>query len=336
MKIAWSLLWVFLITSFTLSVRLFAYTPSNNGGIFNDYKRALKVNPGEVEQLTLNGYEEIPNGVYKFKNLIKLTIRNGLKSIPNDINKIGKIESLILIDNPITSIPENIRLCIAIQEIKIINSQLQSLPSALFELPNLVSLTIKNGQLVSLPSITQDNYVLKILNLKNNRISSISEDIQHLIGLEGFYCSGNPIKTFIGEFDNPKAFKNFKTLVMRDCGLEHIPFVLCNNLQYLDVSGNKITDIDEAELTFMNNLLFIGLEDNPITYINEKLFSLAKLKSIQIDRYESLSIELSELSNVCITYIAVNMEIIDKNYKPCGQRKGMVSVFFSEPGKRRK
>lgn len=310
--------------------------PLSNGGVFNDYKRALKVNPSEVEQLTLNGYDEIPTGVYKFKNLKKLTIRNGLRSLPDNLNRIGKIESLILIDNPIQSIPQNINTCLNIQEIKIINSKLVSIPSEIFELPNLVNLTIKNGQLTSLPKITVDNFVLRTLNLKNNSITTITEDLEHLVGLEAFYCSGNPVRNFIGEFDNPKSFKNFKTLVMRDCSLEHIPTALCANLQYLDVSGNKITDIDDAELLFMNNLLFIGLEDNPITYINEKLFSLPKLKSIQIDKYESLNIELSELSNVCITFIAINMEIIDKNYKPCGQRKGMVSVFFSEPGKRRK
>ncbi len=335
MKIVCSLLWVIIIEIVLTTNFALALSPSS-GGIFNDYKRALKVNPGEVEQLTLNGYEEIPAGVYKFKNLKKLTIRNGLKSLPEDINKIGKIESLILFDNPIESIPQTINACLTIQEIKIINSKLSSLPSEIFELPNLVNLTIKNGRLKGLPKITADNFVLKTLNLKNNAIATITEDLQHLLGLEAFYCSGNPVRNFTGEFDNPKAFKNFKTLVMRDCGLEHIPASLCANLQYLDVSGNRITDIDDSELNNMNNLLFIGLEDNPITFINEKLFTLTKLKSIQIDRYESLSIELSELTNVCITYIAVNMEIIDKNYKPCGQRKGMVSVFFSEPGKRRK
>lgn len=328
-------LWVFLLLVATSHLHAFT-SYSNAGGIFNDYKRALKVNPGEVEQLTLNGYAEIPDGVYKFKNLKKLTIRNGLKSLPDDLYRIGKIESLILIDNPIQKLPENIKSCSFIQEIKIINSQLKEIPASLFELSNLVNLTIKNGELKSLPPILRDNFVLKTLNLKNNKIEFLNSDLQQLIALEALYCSGNPIRAFTGYWENPKAFKNLKTVVMRDCGLDHVPFLLCPTLQYLDLSGNHITDIEDNELNYMSNLLFLGLENNPITYINEKLFSLSKLKSIQIDRYESLGIELSELSNVCVTYIAVNMEIIDKNYKPCGQKKGMVSVFFSEPGKRKK
>lgn len=335
MKNVTTIFWVLLNIGFLFPFNALA-TSYSSSGIFSDYKRALKVKPEEVIQLTLNGYEEIPKGVYKFNNLSKLTIRNGLKKLPADLYKVGKMETLILIDNPIQQIPENIKLCRFIREIKIINSNLVEIPSSLFELPQLINLTIKNSKLNSLPLIKKDNLVLKLLNLKNNNLTFINDDLQHLIALEAFYCSGNPIKSLSGNFSNPRAFKDLKTLVMRDCSLEHIPTVFCSNLQYLDISGNKITDITDGELLSLNNLLFIGLEDNPITYLNEKLFTLNKLKTIQIDRYESLSIELSDISNVCVTFIAVHMELIDKNYKPCGQKKGMISVYFSEPGRHKK
>jgi len=303
---------------------------------FTDLSKALKANRNEVTELTISGFDAIPGSVFTFKRLQKLTVRNGLKNIPENINELGVLSELIFVDDDLKGIPENIKYCKYLKDLRFINCHLVDLPKEVFELPALEKLNLKNNQITRLPLDFNDNYSLKELNIKYNKIKILDDCIQRFYALETFYFSGNPIAIIKGNWDDERAFKKLKTVVMKDCNLENMPVFLCKNINYLDISNNKIREISDEEVIQLQNLGFLSLENNPIHLINESLFKLRKLKSLQLDKYESIIIQLSEQSNICLSFSIQDIDRNKSSFKPCGKKKGMIAIYLSEPTKKRK
>ncbi len=303
---------------------------------YTDLNKALKANRSEVTELTLSGYDSIPNVIFVFKHLQKLTVRNGLRTIPQNIGQLGVLEELIFVDNFIVEIPPSIKYCRLLKDLRFINCHLDEIPKELFELPLLEKLTLKNNQISRIPCDFTDNYTLKELNLKYNKIKVLDDCIQRFYAMETFYFTGNPFAIIQGDWNDPKAFKKLKTLIMRDCGLNKLPVFMTKNITYLDVSNNKIKEVSDEDVLVLENLSFLSMENNPIHYLNESLFRLHKLKSLQIDKYESIIIQLSEQNNVCISFMIQNLDNRQNDFRPCGKKKGMIAIFLSEPTKRKK
>lgn len=56
--------------------------------------------------------------------------------------------------------------------------------------------------------------------------------------------------------------------------LPYIPFKVLTNLQYLDLSNNKITDMAEVSFHFLKNIRQIKLQDNEIGMIKKGTFQV--------------------------------------------------------------
>jgi Leucine-rich repeat (LRR) protein len=310
---------------------LIANQINKNPGRFNDLKKAF-MHINEVKELSLSNVEKLPDGVYEFPNLTKLTIRNGLKKIDYRIGNLKSLEVLNLIDDDIPFLPEDIKNCTNLREIRIINCKFRVLTKELFELPKLERLILKNNNIEQFPCDFNDNYLLKELNLKYNKIKSLPDCVERIYMLQSLYLTGNPIEEFKGVWgNNSKAFKNLKTLSMAACNLSKVPVKLTTNLTYLDLSNNQIKDIGLEDILRMQRLTYLSVENNPLTFIDESLFDIRHLGLLQIDKNETI-IDLLSLSNrVCISYSGNKMNNRLDEIKPCGKKTGLVNVYLYEP-----
>lgn len=306
-------------------------TSSRVGGRYNDLKKAF-ANINDVKELSLNGVERLPDAVYEFPNLTKLTIRNGLKKIDYRIGNLKSLEVLNLVDDEIAFLPEDIKNCTNLKEIRVINCKLRVFTKELLELPKLERLILKNNNIEQFPCDFADNFVLKELNLKYNKIKIIPDCIQRIYMLQSLYLTSNPIVEFKGIWGtNPKSFKFLKTLSMSSCGLTKVPTMFCNNLTYLDLSNNEIRDIGLEDVLHIQKLTYLSIESNPVSFIDEALFDIRHLGLLQIDRNETI-IDLISLSNrVCISYSSQKIDNRIDDLKPCGKKSGLINVYLYDP-----
>ncbi|MDZ7936025.1 MAG: leucine-rich repeat domain-containing protein [Emticicia sp.] len=124
-----------------------------------------------VQYLSLKKDElaEIPNKVFRFKNLKNLTIGSfqdyysktygPLNYISEEIGELSKLEGLTIINSGIKTLPESIGKLKNLQTLNVMNCQLESLPESLFSLPKLMYVFADNNKI----SVIPDN--INLLNL---------------------------------------------------------------------------------------------------------------------------------------------------------------------------
>jgi Leucine-rich repeat (LRR) protein len=169
---------------------------------FTDLKEAQK-NPESVCWLDLNNANlgSLPGDIDKFKNLVELYASgNGLKELPDGLNKLSRLRLLDLSNNSIFSLPEDIGGLSSLVTLKLTNNNLKSLPSSIGELKNLSELYLNVNSLSSLPDEFWTLSSLTRLDLANNNLSSaISEKISGLKKLNTLYIYKNNLPKGEGE-----------------------------------------------------------------------------------------------------------------------------------------
>jgi Leucine-rich repeat (LRR) protein len=305
-----------------------ALAQQNPHGVYYDYKEAIKAGKNNVLELTISNSDSIPRLVFEMKNLRRLTIRNGLKQIPKEIGKLSKLEYLYMLENDFNTFPSEIIYCTKLKEIRAVNCKIRDLPKELFEMRALKSLILRNNLIERLPCDFIDNFILKELNLKFNRLILLPNCIQRLYALESFYTNGNKFIFEQADWNNPKAFLNLRTLVMSECNLEDLPNFMTKNVDYLDLSSNKIKIIDISEINKLYNIKFLSLENNPIAIVDEKIFKLKKLQTIQIDKNDVLIELMAQSKNVCLSYAASGLIKKIEDLPSCEKLKKNIQVIF--------
>lgn len=169
--------------------------------------------------------------------------------------------------------------------------------------PNLTSLTIgRNIYLDHFPKIEKNNH-LKELYLIGNNLLKIPEDIDNLIALDFFECTGNKIETLPNNFSN---LKKLKALILKGNNIKFFPgeILKLQNLNLLWVSDKiktipeNIDDLSQLEkLAFTNtdvstlpksfsrlkNLKHIDLSNNQFTVFPSPLLKLKQVKILSLN-----------------------------------------------------
>lgn len=169
--------------------------------------------------------------------------------------------------------------------------------------PNLTSLTVgRNIYLDHFPKIEKNNH-LKELYLIGNNLLKIPADIDNLIALDFFECTGNKIETVPDSFSN---LKNIKTLILKGNNIKIFPeeILKLQNLNVLWVGGKiksipeNIDDLSQLEkVAFTNtdvstlpksfsrlkNLKHIDLSNNQFTVFPSPLLKLKQVKMLSLN-----------------------------------------------------
>lgn len=130
-----------------------------------------------------------------------------LQKIPNEIEKLTNLTTLVLHSNQIDELPNTIGKLIKIKILDCSRNQLTSLPLALNNLPQLSVMNFGSNLLQSIPS-QYTNIKLSILDLSNNRLDTFPDICYaELVHLSEIYVNGNQITEIPATISRLQALK---------------------------------------------------------------------------------------------------------------------------------
>ncbi len=264
-----------------------------------DFKTYIrKFDPSTTTSLELEnfGLTEIPQEVFAFKNLKKLSLKDNYiskvtirkKDFPHLENlslqgnllneKSGKfwnIKILNLIDNQYESLPKigkkTDHILLATNFIKELNRK------DIKRLKNSSNVNLYLNQLTYLPRSIKKLKKTKEIDLYRNQLQEIPKEIIKMKNLETLAISYNKLNNLPG---NLHSMSNLKTLYAHHNHLEHLPS-LPPNLELLDLGFNRLEAVDQPIKT-LKNLKSLELAGNKITGNIDFILDLPKLEEVYI------------------------------------------------------
>jgi hypothetical protein len=138
-----------LISGLESNKRLQEIKSYEQTGEFHSITRALKV-PDKVRTIKINPYEisvtEFPNEIFGLPNLIEVDLTGQMiKSIPDNIASLEKLEVLNLKDNKIDTINPAICDCRNLRELRIGGDSIKTFPDCLKKMKSLKHLSVQSN-----------------------------------------------------------------------------------------------------------------------------------------------------------------------------------------------
>ena len=238
---------------------------------------------------------------------------NKLSKIPNECLVYSLMERLIVCDNILNSVTNSILVLKSLVFIDLSRNQLNRLPTSICQLTSLEILLLNNNQIDRIPEEINSLKNLIELDVSCNYITNIPYQIGDVISLRSLDLRKNCLKDIVIE-------------------ISFLPLV------HLVLSSNKIASVP-IEFIFMNSLVYLNLEGNPLIspplnicargkyhifrYLYEKAIKedhkVISLQAKQHNRlYRNKNIELSTIdefkfSNSFVA-TAIRKRMIDKDY----------------------
>ena len=139
---------------------------------------SLKKYDIEVLLLGNNKFKNLPNIIYKFKNLKTLQLyRNQLDTLSPEIEQLKSLVKLYLEGNYLKNIPAEIGQLTNLRELNLGSNSLNSLPAEVGDLKELTALYLNHNSLSNLPAEIEQLTNLTRLNLSNNALSDLPAEI---------------------------------------------------------------------------------------------------------------------------------------------------------------
>jgi len=197
-----------------------------------------------------------------------------------------------------------------ITELKVLNSNLNEKLFCVHYVKMLKNLVLKNCGLTLMPDLSDLSHLVS-LDLSNNNLSG--EVIMPLISdIETINLSNNKITSI----SNPDEFKfSYNKLCLLNLANNEIEYIddtgLLKKLETLNLSGNKI---DVSYLTSLSNLKNLSINDNDLSFLDERIAKLTSLETLDLtsNNLNHLPESVVDLSNLK-TILLYNNNI---NYLP--------------------
>lgn len=178
-------------------------------GKYDNLDRALR-NIENVKYLRLyniDGYTEIPSGVFKLSELEELEMySNEISSIPTEISHLTKLRILDLQYNKIQEIPNEVFQLKNLEEIVILNNDLKSLSPEICKCTSLKSIQVSGHSLDSIPFCINDMPNLEKLVIQSDSINILMDDLKHFKNLKKLSVFGYGNANF-----DDKKYEELKT-----------------------------------------------------------------------------------------------------------------------------
>ena len=218
-----------------------------------DNKRELSLNGDKFTKQLSENEGKLDNELFQLKQLNFLQLSHSAEfcAIPDDIQKLENLQSLLLFGNQLTALPRKLA--------SFINSEL-----------SFNFLIFTQFSLVNFPGSIENLNKLKILDVSNNKLTEFNYDFSKMENLSSINLSGNEITSFV-----VKAPPSLHILDLSQNKLSQFP-ELPSSITDLKMSKNQLKDIpDDMQLPNLKNL---DLSENQITGIPKSVGGL-KLKS---------------------------------------------------------
>lgn len=288
------------------------------GGLTNlkELDVSIKVIPENIGQLKklenvscLVRDASIPNELsdctgLKFLRLQFLFTPNVKITLPNDIEKLQKLEKLEMTTKMLYTLPESISKLKSLKVLTFNEASLQQIPKSFGELLNLEDLTLY-GEITSLPTSFGNLNKLTYLHLGGN-VEELPESFGNLSSLIYFNASSSGLKRLPESFGKLKKLKEFaaqgskleslpesfeglealEKLTLNYCQLTTFPKSIINlkKITTISLSGNLVGDIpDDISKMKTGVVLYLNQVSNLTPAKMKHILSLSKGKSFYTD-----------------------------------------------------
>eukprot|EP01017_Pseudomicrothorax_dubius_P038901 TRINITY_DN5901_c0_g1_i3.p1 TRINITY_DN5901_c0_g1~~TRINITY_DN5901_c0_g1_i3.p1 ORF type:complete len:763 (+),score=167.89 TRINITY_DN5901_c0_g1_i3:74-2290(+) len=206
--------------------------------------------------------------VRDFTNANQELRANGLQLRAID-DRIGQLTSLIVLDlskNELTEVTRALSKCSSLAVLRLNENKIETFPTYVF---------------LSLAALRE-------LELSHNRLNSLCDDIQ-----KAHFAAIPRLKTLNVAANKLKAIPHWlpyltsiQTVNLAYNSIAHADELFCEStsaLEAVDLSNNKLEDINEAAAYFCPRLGFLNLENNSLTRLPTELGFKTVLKSLKVD-----------------------------------------------------
>lgn len=183
----------------------------------SENKREIKLSGAEIsERITAKGLD---SSIFALDALNLLNIsETALTTIPDDLAKLGNLQTLLLYDNQITAVPAAIGQLDKLKVLDLSRNRITELPDSITQLLNLTTINVSHNQLQTIPALhgfaklsvlnashnqltqfpdicVEDNRNLAEILLMDNGIGAIPHAIEQLVSLKQLSMVRNRVKT---------------------------------------------------------------------------------------------------------------------------------------------
>jgi len=244
-----------------------------------------KINP-RVECIEA-GYTKIPSNLPKDIRCLVMQWNNISVFNVSDLKTFYQLSVLNLKKNQIKFLIPNKKVEMKrLQTLHLQGNNITNISSIFLKsFPNLITFSINRNFISKYPSnLFNSNKDLTRLYIGSNRITNFNGDILQSLSL--------------------------KALSLRDLKIKKVPESIksMNNLYYIDLSDNKITEIVNGTFQHLSNLWKIDLENNLINKLEENAFNGAiKLKTILLSENKIQTLPTNVFSNLSLDGLNVEL-----------------------------
>lgn len=286
--------------------------------------------PAKSVDYSYADHREIPVDVFKRRNINWLLLSNNkLRNISEKISQLSDLTRLALSDNRIEELTPAIGSLKSLTWLDLTRNRLRSLPKEIAKLRNLTGLGLSENEFEEIPAGIYRLFCLKKFGCFANRLTIISPQIKNLINLIKMDLSNNDISELPDEICELKCLswlnlsnnrlkklpsKLHKLINLEELGLgsnmiEEMPSLHgLSKLRILPIFRNKVKSIEG--LVTLENLEKLDLSDNIFEYFPNEIFSLKKLKYLNL---KSNCIETINVDNVKFRK-TVDINLLDISY----------------------
>ncbi|MFX1454565.1 MAG: leucine-rich repeat domain-containing protein [Promethearchaeota archaeon] len=233
-------------------------------------------------------------------------IFKGLTKLPEPLQNLAHLKSLILRYNQLTQLPDWIGKLQSLNNLNINVNNLNELTPSIGDLVALKELYLWKNELNYLPNSVGNLINLKILNLRLNQLKSLPSDITNLTSLEDLNLHDNQLIVLPESIGNLKSLK-FLNLSWNN--LERLPLSLgdLSSLAFLNLERNELCDLPTT-IGMLSSLEYLNLSDNNLEKIPDSIGNLRSLRYLNISRNKLFKIPESivSLDNLQELYLGEN------------------------------
>ncbi|MBN1602128.1 MAG: leucine-rich repeat domain-containing protein [Chitinispirillaceae bacterium] len=199
---------------------------------------------------------------------------NNIRSLPEDLGSLSKLEVLTFSRNQISYIPKSINGCTALRKLDCTSNRIHKLPEQFFECRKLVDLYISSNHIAKIPVQLGMLDSLRWLFADNNAIASLPESLSDLENLQWLSISGNQIMNLPSSIAQLHKLKN------------------------LNVSNNRLSELP-ASFIKLTGLLMLNLNNNTLYSLPSGIDSLQHLSFKRAEKeYGTLTLHNNNLCNL--------------------------------------
>ena len=292
----------------------------------------VKIRREETLILTELNLKEIPQEVWKCKNLKYLSLRNNsLEEIPSEISYLRNLSELDLGENLIKYIPEQLFYLPKLKCLNLSDNKLLNISELIDNLERLEYLNISDNKLMNIPTSILNLKNLKFLLLYDNELLSLPNYLDNLLKLKVLDLSGNKLTTL------PKSLGNLPNLSILDIEkneIEQLPssFDKLSNLQYFQFdrekikTDKKITDFiyrvnyqnDSSRFSYnrQTGLVEENTDYDPVNYFYLKMrnsYKINKIRFRHLTKKYSFSTQVNKFFENVFLFFLINYILLKIN-----------------------